>query len=113
MFRSIGLIVIVLALATGCNVIKATPTTTTKPGTLQGVVTGPSGPVAGAQISVTPTDNSYHTGGTDQTGFYQITGIPAGSIVYTVSAPGYQTVNGSAMIAPDTTTIQNVSLSLS
>jgi len=112
-FRSIGLIVIVLVLATGCNVLKATPTDTTKPGTLQGVVTGPSGPVGGAIITVTPTDNSYHTGTADGTGFYQITGIPAGSIVYTVTAPGYQTFTGSATIAPDTTTIQNVSLSLS
>lgn len=113
MFRSIGIIVIVLALTTGCNLLKATPTTTTKPGTLQGVVTGPSGPVAGAQISITPTDNSYHAGTADSTGFYQITGIPPGSIVYTVSAPGYQTYSGSATINPDATTLQNVSLSLS
>lgn len=113
MFRSIGLIVIVLALTTGCNVLKATPTNTTKPGTLQGVVTGPSGPVGGAQIRVTPTDNSYHAGTADATGFYQITDIPAGSIVYTVSAPGYQTYSGSATINSEATTVQNVSLSLS
>ena len=42
MFRSIGIIVIVLVLATGCNV---PPPVSIKPGTLQGVVTGPSGPV--------------------------------------------------------------------
>jgi Carboxypeptidase regulatory-like domain len=109
-FRSIGLIVIVLVLATGCNV---PPPVSIKPGTLQGVVTGPSGPVAGATISVTPTDNSYHTGQADSTGFYQVPGIPAGSIVFTVSAPGYQTYTGSATINPDATTVQNVSLSLS
>lgn len=111
MFRSIGLIVIVLVLATGCNVIKANNPETVKPGTLQGVVTGPTGPVGGASISVTPTDNSYHTGSADSSGFYQITGIPAGSIVYTVSAPGFQTYTGTATINPDATTVQNVSLS--
>jgi hypothetical protein len=110
-FRSIGLIVILLALTTGCNVIKANNPVTVHPGTLQGVVTGPTGPVNGATISVTPTDNSYHNGTTDPSGFYQISGIPSGSIVYTVSAPGFQTFTGSATINPDATTVQNISLS--
>ncbi|MBV8171043.1 MAG: carboxypeptidase regulatory-like domain-containing protein [Candidatus Eremiobacteraeota bacterium] len=109
MFRSIGLIVIAVVLATGCNTNP--PSSTPKPGTLQGVVSGPTGPIGGASIVVTPTDNSYHTGTADANGFYQITGIPAGSIVYTVSAPGFQTYTGSATINPDAATVQNVSLS--
>ena len=84
-FRSIGLIVIVLAITTGCSVIRATPSTTTPTGTLQGVVTGPNGPVAGASVQVTPTDNSYHQGSTDSQGFYQITGIPVGSVVVNIA----------------------------
>lgn len=110
MFRSIGLIVIAVVLATGCNT-NPPPSPNAKPGTLQGVVTGPLGPVGGASITVTPTDNSYHAGTADGSGFYRITGIPPGSIVLTVSAPGYQTYNGSATINPDATTVQNVSLS--
>jgi hypothetical protein len=74
-------------------------------------VTGPLGPVAGASITVTPADNSYHTGTADASGFYQITGIPSGSVVYSVSSPGYQTYTGSTLINPDATTVQNVSLS--
>ena len=109
MFRSIGLIVIAVVLATGCNTNP--PSSTPKPGTLQGVVTGPSGPVAGASVTVTPTDDSYHAGTTDASGFYQITGIPSGAIVYTVSSPGFQTYTGSTTINPDTTTVQNVGLS--
>jgi hypothetical protein len=108
-FRSIGLIVIVLALATGCN---AHPPAAAQTGTLQGVVTGPTGPVAGASVQVTPTDNSYHQGVTDSQGFYQISDIPAGSVVLTVSATGYRSYSGSATVIDSQTVVQNVSLSL-
>jgi hypothetical protein len=111
-FRSIALIVIVLAVTTGCSVIRATPTTTAQTGTLQGVVTGPNGPVAGASVQVTPTDNSYHQAITDSQGFYQATNIPVGSVVITVSAPGYRTYSGSATIVDSQSVVQNVSLSL-
>ena len=112
MLRSIGLIVIVLAVTTGCSVIRATPTTTTATGTLQGVVTGPNGPVAGASVQVTPTDNSYHQALTDSQGFYQLASVPVGSVVISVSAPGYRTYSGSAMIVDGQSVVQNVSLSL-
>jgi hypothetical protein len=107
-FRSIGFIVIVLAFATGCNV---PPTTAAQTGTLQGVVTGPTGPVAGASVQVTPTDNSYHQALTDAQGFYQITGIPVGSVVLSVTAPGYRPYSGSATIVESQSVTQNVSLS--
>ena len=110
-FRSIGLIVILLALAS-CNVIKATPSDTVTTGTLQGVVTGPAGPVPGASVQVTPTDNSYHQATSDSQGFYQITGIPVGSVVVTVSAQGYRTYSASATIVENPPVVQNVSLSL-
>lgn len=109
MFRSIGLIVIVMALTTGCN---AHPPAAAQTGTLQGVVTGPTGPVAGASVQVTPTDNSYHQTVTDSQGFYQIADIPAGPVVITVSAPGYRSYSGSAMIVDNQSVTQNVSLSL-
>jgi hypothetical protein len=110
--RSIGFIVIVLAVTMGCSVIRATPTTATPTGTLQGVVTGPSGPVAGASVQVTPTDNSYHQTLTDSQGFYQIPDIPAGPVVVTVSASGYRSYSGTATIADSQTATQNISLSL-
>ena len=110
MRRSIGLIVILLAFATGCNV---PPPDTVKPGTLTGVVTGPNGPVVGANVSVTPSDNSYHVGQTDSQGYYIITGIPPGSVVVSISAPGYQTYNASVMIPANGTVTQNASLSQS
>jgi hypothetical protein len=111
-FRSIGLIVIVLAVTAGCSVIRATPSATASTGTLQGVVTGPNGPVAGASVQVTPTDNSYHQAATDAQGFYQITGIPVGSVVVTVSANGYRTYAVSATIVDNPPVVQNISLSL-
>lgn len=113
MFRYIGLIVIFVMLSTGCSVIKATPTTTVKTGTLTGVVTGPIGPVGGASVSVTPPDNSYHVAQTDAQGYYSIASIPAGPVVLMVSAPGYQTYNGSVVIPENGTATQNVSLSQS
>jgi hypothetical protein len=108
MLRLIGLIVILVTLSTGCNVH---PPDTGKTGTLTGVVTGPAGPVAGAQVSVTPPDNSYHVGSTDAQGYYSISSIPAGQVVITVSAPGYQTYNGSTLIPENGTATQNISLS--
>ena len=110
--RSISLIVIVLAVTTGCNVIRAEPSATAQTGTLQGVVTGPSGPVPGASVQVTPTDNSYHQAVTDSQGFYQLTGIPVGPVVVTVSAPGYRSNSVSATIVDSQSVTQNVSLSL-
>ena len=112
MFRYIGFIVIVLAVTTGCSVIKATPTQTVKTGTLTGVVTGPSGPVANALVKVTPADNSYHVSTTDSGGYYAIPDIPAGPVVVSVDASGYQTYTGSAVIPENGTATQNVSLSL-
>ena len=113
MFRSIGLIVILVTLSTGCNVIKATPTDAVKTGTLTGVVTGPTGPIANASVSVTPPDNSYHVGTTDTQGYYSIASIPAGPVIVTVKASGYQTYNGNAVIPENGTATENISLSQS
>ena len=113
MFRSIGLIVILVTLSTGCSVIKASPTTTVKTGTLTGVVTGPTGPIGGATVSVTPADNSYHVGTSDAQGYYSIASIPAGPAALTVSASGFQTYTGSVVIPENQTATQNVSLSQS
>jgi len=110
-FRLIGLIVILVTLNTACSIIRSTPTDTVKTGTLTGVVTGPSGPVSGASVSVTPPDNSYHVGQTDAQGYYSIASIPAGPVVVTVKAAGYQTYSGSAVIPENGTATQNVSLS--
>ena len=101
-----------LAVTARCTDIRATPSNTVDTGTLQGVVTGPSGPVPGASVQVTPTDNSYHQSVTDSQGFYQITGIPVGSVVVTVTASGYRTASLSATIVDNPPVVQNVSLSL-
>jgi hypothetical protein len=111
-FRSIGLIVILLVATTGCSIIKATPTDTVKTGTLTGVVTGPTGPVGGANVQVAPADNSYHVGQTDSQGYFSVSTIPSGSALLTVSAPGYQTYTSSVVIPENGTATQNVSLSL-
>lgn len=100
-----------MTLATGCSVIRSTPDTS-KTGTLSGVVTGPNGPVVGAQVSVIPTDNSYHVGQTDSQGYYSISGIPAGSVVLTISASGYQDFTASVVIPGNGTATQNASMSL-
>jgi len=112
-FRSIGLIVILVTLSTGCSVIRASPTESVKTGTLAGVVTGPTGPVASASISVTPPDNSYHVGTTDAQGYFSIASIPAGPVIVTVKATGYQTYNGNAVIPENGTATENISLSQS
>ena len=98
-------------LGAGCNIIKAAPTPTTPTGTLQGVVTAPGGPVANAQVAVTASDATQHTGASNADGFYRITAIPVGPATYAVRANGYAEVDGSIEIAPDPGgTHQDVSL---
>ena len=74
---------------------------TTATGTLQGVVTGPSGPVANAGISVTASDATQHGGVSNADGYYSIVGIPAGPATFSVRASGFARVDGSIVIAAD------------
>ena len=99
------------SLAAGCGVIRAEPSPSPQIGTLTGVVTGPSGPVGGASVTVTPPDNSYHVGQSDAQGYYSLTGIPAGTVTLQISAPGYMTYrNTNIVITNGTSVTQNVSL---
>ncbi|HXW77499.1 MAG TPA: carboxypeptidase-like regulatory domain-containing protein [Candidatus Eremiobacteraceae bacterium] len=100
--RATALIGIAFAIAlAGCSIIRATPTPTTPTGTLQGVVTGSSGPVAGAQVAVTASDATQHVGSSDSNGFYSISGIPVGPATYTVNATGYAPYAGAITIIAD------------
>lgn len=84
-----------------CSIIKAPSTPGTPTGTLQGVVTGPSGPVQNAEVDVTASDATQHGGLSNADGFYSITSIPAGPATYSVQAPGFAPYNGSLTINPD------------
>jgi hypothetical protein len=96
---------------TGCSIIKAQPSPTTKTGTLQGVVTGPAGPVANAAVTVTASDASQESGVSDSGGFYSIANVPAGPATFAVVAQGYAVYTGAVVINPDPqTNRQDVSL---
>ena len=103
--------VAVMSSTTGCNIIKAQPTPKAITGTMQGVVTGPGGPISGAAVTVTASDATQHGGISDSGGYYSITGIAAGPATYSVRASGYAEVDGNITIAPDPTgNRQDVSL---
>ena len=95
------LLVMVAALSTGCSIIRAQPTPVTKSGTLQGVVTGPNGPIVNAQVAVTASDATLHTGITDHDGYYAISGIPAGPATFTIQASGFAQFSGTTDIQAD------------
>lgn len=102
--------ILTVALA-GCSIIKAQPSPTTKTGTLQGVVTGPAGPITGAAVTVTASDASQESGVSDSGGFYSIANVPAGPATYAVVAQGYAAYNGAVVINPDPqTNRQDISL---
>jgi len=95
----------------GCNILQAHPNTPALTGTLQGVVTSPSGPVANAQILVTASDATQHAGLSNGDGYYSIASLPLGPATYAVRASGFSEVDGNLVIAPDPGgTRQDVSL---
>lgn len=95
----------------GCNIIEAHPSPSAQTGTLQGVVTSPSGPVSNAQVLVTASDATQHAGVTNNDGFYSIASLPLGPATYSVRASGFAEVDGDLVIAPDPGgTRQDVSL---
>lgn len=85
----------------GCNILEAHPNAPAPTGTLQGVVTSPSGPVANAQILVTASDATQHAGLSNGDGYYSIASLPLGPASYTVKASGFAEVDGNIVIAPD------------
>ena len=85
----------------GCSIIRAQPSPTVATGTLQGVITGPSGPVANATVAITASDATQHVGQSDSGGYYSVASVPAGPATYSVRAPGYSEYDGSVVIAPD------------
>jgi len=85
----------------GCNIIKAQPTPAAVTGTLTGVVTGPGGPIGNAEIIVTASDATQHSGLSNVDGYYSIASIPVGPATYDVRASGFANVNGSIVIAAD------------
>lgn len=95
----------------GCGLLQAHPNTPAPTGTLQGVVTSPSGPVANAQILVTASDATQHAGLSNGDGYYSIASLPLGPATYSVRASGFAEVDGNLVIAPDPGgTRQDVSL---
>jgi hypothetical protein len=107
----IAVSVIAGASVSACSIIRAPATPGVATGTLQGVVTGPSGPIANAEVSVTAADATQHTGVSNSNGYYSISAIPTGPATFSVSAAGYADVSGSVTIAADpNTNRQDVSL---
>lgn len=94
----------------GCSIIKAQPATELPSGTVSGVVTGPSGPISGAAVTVSPSDNSYHATASDAQGFYALSGLLAGPASLTIAAPGYRDFTATITIVGDGTVTVNVSL---
>lgn len=95
----------------GCSIIRSQPSPETKTGTLQGVVTGPNGPIANAAISVTTSDATQHGALSNADGYYTLSGLPAGPATIVVRAAGFTEYDGSVVIATDPVrTEQNVSL---
>src|SRR4029077_16175134 len=108
---SAAVVAIVVTALFGCNIIQAHPGPATQTGTLQGVVTSPSGPVANADVLVTASDATQHAGLSNGDGYYSIASIPLGPATYSVRATGFAEVDGNLVIAPDPGgTKQNVSL---
>lgn len=104
-------VAIIAAALFGCNILQAHPTPAAQTGTLQGIVTSPSGPVANAQVLVTASDATQHAGATNNDGYYSVASIPLGPATYSVRASGFAEVDGSLVIAPDPQgTRQDVSL---
>jgi hypothetical protein len=85
----------------GCGLIKAQPTPQVVTGTLSGVITGPSGPIANASITIAAADATQHTGASNADGYYSIASIPVGPATYSVRASGFADVEGSIVIAAD------------
>lgn len=112
--RSAALALSIFAAAvvvSGCSIIKAQPTPTAATGTMQGVITGPSGPIASAAVIVTASDATQHVGQSDTGGYYSIASVPAGPATFAVKASGFAEYDGSIVISPDPTpNRQDVSL---
>ena len=96
--------------AAGCAIIRAQPADELPGGSISGVVTGPSGPIAGATVTVTPGDNSYHVAQSDEHGYYSLTALLAGPASVQVEAAGYQPLDAAVRILADATVTENVSL---
>jgi hypothetical protein len=96
-----------LALA-GCNAGQSQPAVPV--GTLTGVITGPSGPVSGASVGVTASDESQHRANSTVDGYFELDRIPAGTIHISVTATGFAPWQMSAIIPPNATLAQDVRL---
>ena|GEM_PF-3196187 len=96
--------------ATGCAIIRAQPVNELPGGSVTGVVTGPSGPIGGATVTVTPGDNSYHATQTDEQGYYALSGLLAGPASIHVEAAGYQSLDAAIQIPANAALTENVSL---
>jgi hypothetical protein len=94
----------------GCSIIRAQTPTQLPSGTVSGVVTGPSAPIGGAAITITPSDNSYHAATSDAQGYYSLGGLLTGPAALEIAAAGYQTYTTSITVPPNDTITINVSL---
>lgn len=76
-------------------------------GTITGAVTGPSGGITGATVSVAGKTATAGSGGT-----YSMADVAAGTYTMTVSATGYTTWSGSVTVSAGTTTTTNITMTV-
>jgi carboxypeptidase family protein len=86
------------------------PGPNTAAGTVTGVVTSQSGPVAGAAVSIVSGDGSQWSATSGSDGYFELDKVAAGAAQLTVSHDGYGQWSGQVLVVPNGTTTQNVHL---
>jgi hypothetical protein len=109
MFQRVAISVIIAFMMVGCSTGQNQPGAALV-GTITGVVTGPSGPVSGATISLSAADGSQRSAASTADGYFEIDRVPAGTVQLSVSASGFAPWQTNTVIAPNATTTQDVRL---
>jgi len=103
------MLVAALLTLNGCGG-KTEPGPNTASGTVTGVVTSQSGPIAGAAVSIVSSDGTQSATTSGSDGYFEIDKVAAGAAQLTVSRDGYGQWSGQLLIVPNGTTTQNVHL---
>jgi hypothetical protein len=98
--RAVAVMLAAFALA-GCSIIRAQPPPVTQTGTLQGIVTGPNGPIANAAVVLIASDATQHSALSDGAGYYTIASVPVGPASLSVRANGFTEYDATITIVSD------------